>query len=173
MKKILSFDCETNGLWGQAFAIGAIVYENGKEVKKFYSRCPIEGKIDPWVEENVLPQMVGMLVTHKSYDEMLKAFAEFFLENKADADVIFHMGVPVEARVILDMHDKGFIGDWDGAYPWLDIAGCLKQAGFDCTSVDSYNAEHDIVVPQYEAGGTHNPLYDSRAAALCYMNLNP
>lgn len=172
-KKIFSFDCETNGLWGKAFAIGAIVYEEGKEVKKFYSRCPIEGKIDPWVEENVLPQMVGMLVTHKSYDEMLKAFAEFFLENKADADVIFHMGVPVEARVILDMHDKGFIGDWDGAYPWLDIAGCLKQAGFDCTSVDSYNAEHDIVVPQYEAGGTHNPLYDSRAAALCYMNLNP
>lgn len=82
MKKILSFDCETNGLWGQAFAIGAIVYENGKEVKKFYSRCPIEGKIDPWVEENVLPQMVGMLVTHKSYDEMLKAFAEFFLDKK-------------------------------------------------------------------------------------------
>ena len=169
--KILTLDAETNGLWGQAFAIGAVLYENGIEVASFYARCPIEGEVNSWVAENVLPQMEGMIQTHDSYEEMLKAFAEFFMENKADADVIFHMGVPVESRVIIDMHDKGFIGDWDGAYPWLDIAGCLKHAGFDCTSVDTYNAEHGIVVPQPEAGGTHNPLYDSRAAALCYMDL--
>lgn len=171
MKKIFSWDCETNGLWGKAFAIGAVIYEDGREVKTFYARCPIDGTVNSWVEANVLPQMVDMVETHTTYEEMLKAFAEFFLENKADADVIFHMGVPVEARVILDMHDKGFIGDWDGAYPWLDIAGCLKQAGFDCTSVDTYNANHGITVPQPEPGGTHNPLYDSRAAALCYMDL--
>ncbi len=170
-KKVFSWDCETNGLLGQAFAIGAVLYENGKEVKKFYARCQIEGDVNLWVKENVLPQMEGMEVTHSSYEEMIKAFAEFFLENKADADVIFHMGCPVEARVILDMHDNKFIGDWDGAYPWLDIAGCLLQAGFDCTSVDGYNADHGIIVPQPEAGGTHNPLYDSRAAALCYMDL--
>jgi len=63
------------------------------------------------------------------------------------------------------------LGNWDGAYPWLDIAGCLKHAGFDCTSVDTYNAEHGIKVPKPEPGGTHNPLFDSRAAALCYMDL--
>lgn len=54
--KIFSWDCETNGLWGRAFAIGAVVYEDGVEVKTFYARCPIEGKVDTWVEENVLPQ---------------------------------------------------------------------------------------------------------------------
>lgn len=171
MKKVFSWDCETNGLLGKAFSIGAVVYEDGREVKKFYARCPIEGAVDSWVAANVLPQMVGMEETHNNYLEMLKAFSKFFLENKEDADVIFHMGVPVEARVVLDMHDQGLIGQWDGAYPWLDIAGCLKLAGFDCTSVDSYNATHGIVVPQLENGGTHNPLYDSRAAALCYMDL--
>lgn len=171
VQKIFSWDCETNGLWGQAFAIGAVIYENGVEVERFYARCPIEGVVNPWVVENVLPQMADMPITHHSYKEMLKAFAEFFLENKAGADVIFHMGIPVEARVVLDMHDFEFIGDWDGAYPWLDIAGCLKQAGFDCTSVDAYNNAHGIQVPQPEPGGTHNPLYDSRAAALCYMDL--
>ena len=169
--KVFSWDVETNGLWGKGFAIGAVVYENGVEVKKFYSRCPISGQVDSWVEANVLPQMVDMEITHNSYKEMLQAFAEFFMNNKADADVIFHMGCPVEARVILDMHDNGFIGDWDGAYPWLDIDGCLKQAGFEATSVDTYNANHNIIVPQSEAGGTHNPLFDSRAAALCYMDL--
>lgn len=171
MGKIFSWDVETNGLWGKGFAIGAVVYEEGIEVKKFYSRCPIDGEVDSWVEKYVLPEMVDMDQTHNTYDEMLEAFAKFYMENKADADIIFHMGCPVEARVILDMHDKGFIGDEDGAYPWLDIAGCLKQAGFDCTSVDTYNTEHNIKIIQPEAGGTHNPLYDSRASALCYMDL--
>ncbi len=169
--KVFSFDVETNGLWGKAFSVGAIVYENGVEVKNFYARCPIEEPVNPWVAENVLPQMTEMAVTHESYADMLKAFAKFFMENKADADIIFHMGVPVEARVILDMHELGFIGDWDGAYPWLDVAGNLRQAGFDPTTVDGYNADHGIEVPTPEPGGTHNPLYDSRAAALCYMDL--
>ncbi len=170
-RKIMSWDCETNGLWGQAFAIGAVIYQDRIETTSFYARCPIQGKVNPWVAENVIPQMVDMEVTHQTYEEMLAAFAKFFLENKADADIIFHMGIPVEARVVLDMHDLGFIGDWDGAYPWLDIAGCLLAKGFAATSVDSFNREHGIEVPQLEAGGTHNPLYDSRAAALCYMEL--
>lgn len=51
-------------MWGRAFAIGAVVYEDGVEVKTFYARCPIEGKVDTWVEENVLPQMVDMVETH-------------------------------------------------------------------------------------------------------------
>jgi len=170
-KKVFSWDVETNGLWGKGFAIGAVLYEDGIEVKTFYARCPIEGPVNEWVEANVLPQMVDMEETHESYDAMLKAFAEFFLENKADADVIFHMGNPVEGRVILDMHDLGYIGDWDGAYPWLDVAGCLMLAGYDATSVDTYNMIHELEVPQPEAGGTHNPLYDSRAAAVCYMHL--
>lgn len=111
MNKIFSWDCETNGLCGKAFAIGAVIYKDGREVKNFYARCPIDGTVDSWVEVNVLPQMVDMVETHTTYEEILKAFAEFFLENKTDADVIFHMGVPVETRVVLDMHDKGFIGD--------------------------------------------------------------
>lgn len=169
-KKIFSWDCETNGLWGEAFSIGAVIYENGKEVTSFYARCPIQGEINPWVAENVLPQMSEMKITHDSYESMLSAFAEFYLANKEDANVIFHMGIPVEARVVLDMHDLGFIGDWDGAYPWIDISGHLQSKGFDPTSVDTYNREHGVEVPMIE-GGTHNPLYDSRAAALCYMDL--
>jgi len=36
MKKIFSFDAETNDLWGQAFALGALVYdEQGAEIVRF------------------------------------------------------------------------------------------------------------------------------------------
>lgn len=169
-RKIFSFDAETNGLWGKPFSIAAVVWENGKEVKSFLARCPIEGEVNDWVAKNVLPQMEGIPVTHDSYEEMLRAFAEFYLAEKAGSDIIVHMGTPVESRVFIDMHSVGCIGDWDGPYPLIDIAGNLKQTGFDPTSVDSYNASHGLVVPACE-GGTHNPLYDSRAAALCYLHL--
>ena len=168
---VFSWDAETNGLWGQAFAIGAVLYKDGTEISSFYARCPIQGEVNPWVAENVLPQMTQMEITHDSYESMLASFAEFYLANKDGADVVFHMGLPVEAKVVLDMHTLGLIGDWDGAYPWLDISGHLQAKDFDPTSVDTYNREHGIEVPMPEAGGTHNPLYDSRAAALCYMDL--
>jgi hypothetical protein len=54
-------------------------------------RCPISEEVNPWVAENVLPQMKGIRETYKSYEELLSAFSEFYLENKDQADVIVHM----------------------------------------------------------------------------------
>ncbi|MDO8470335.1 MAG: hypothetical protein Q7S84_05005 [bacterium] len=171
MKKLFSFDAETNGLWGQAFAIGALIYdENGAELARFVGRCPIEGPVDQWVAENVLPQITDVLETHASYDALLADFAVFYMANKADADIIVHMGVPVEARLLIDMRSKGLIGDFDGPYPLIDLAGNLKQAGEDPTSVDAYVKKHTLTVGEFE-GGTHNPLYDSAAAATVYRHL--
>lgn len=33
--KIFSFDAETNGLWGEAFALAAAVYEDGELIVSF------------------------------------------------------------------------------------------------------------------------------------------
>jgi len=170
-KNILSIDAETNGLWGKAFSIGAILYgENGQEKSFFLARCPIEGETDSWVEKNVIPQMLGIPETNATYEEMLEAFSKFYKENKEDATLIVHMGLPVEAKLFLDAHTLGFIGDFDAPYPLIDVSATLDLAGFDPTSVDKYNKALGIEVPD-DVGGTHNPLYDSRAAALCYMDL--
>lgn len=170
-QKVFSFDAETNGLWGEAFAIGAILYsEDGAEIARFVGRCPIKGKTNEWVEENVLPQLTGLPVTHKDYDSLLADFSNFYLENKADADVIVHMGVPVEAKLLLDMRSSGLIGDWDGPYPLIDLAGMLLQVGEDPTSVDAYIEKYALQVGEF-VGGTHNPLYDSAAAATVYFHL--
>lgn len=127
---------------------------------------PINGEIDPWVAEKVLPEMTAIPVTHKDYKSMLTDFMQFYIDNKSDADVIVHMGVPVESRLFLDAHSMGIIGDWDAPYPLIDISA-FPEVG---DSVDSYNKAHDIIVSDYE-GGTHNPLYDSMAAALCYQDV--
>lgn len=179
MKKIFSFDAETNGLWGQAFAIGALVYdENGIEIARFVGRLPDTEVTDSWwlsaEQGEALTRFEkirrAIPVTHDDYDSLLADFAKFYLANKADADIIVHMGYIVEAKILRDLHDKGLIGDWDGPYPLYDVSGHLRQAGEDPTSVDSYIKKYELSVGEFE-GGTHNPLYDSSAAAVVYRHL--
>lgn len=169
MNKVFSFDAETNGLWGEAFSIAVLVYENGVEIARFIGRCPIEGDVNPWVKDNVLPTMTEIPVTHESYEELLADFAKFYLANKADASVIAHMGFIVEVKLLRDAHERGFIGDWDGPYPLIDIAGNLQQVGEDPTSVDKYVQKYGLDVRDF--GTTHNPLYDSEVAAVVYSHL--
>lgn len=171
--KVFSFDAETNGLWGQAFALSAAVYEGGQLTAQFTAYLGANGVTDQWVRDNVLPKLSDIAVTHADYDAMLASFAKFYLANKGEADIIAHMGVPVEAKVLLDMHSKGFIGDWDGPFPFLDVASVLKACGEDPTSVDKYNEQYGLLAGRSEAEGlaTHHPLYDSIAAAVAYMHL--
>ncbi len=165
MNKILSFDAETNGLWGQAFSIGAVLFADGVIVEKFIGRCPIEEDVDGWVAENVIPEMAGIPVNYSSYEELLRAFMEWRSTRKENAIELVHMGVPVEARLFLDAHKLGIIGDWDGPYPLVDCSA-IPEIG---DSVDGYNAAHGISPDAAELeGGTHNPLYDSVAAAVAY-----
>lgn len=168
MKKIFSFDAETNGLWGQAFAIGAVlIAPDGVEIDRFVGRCPIEGEVNEWVAENVLPEMANIPVTYGSYEELLRAFMAWRANHREGATELVHMGVPVEARLFIDAHDMGIIGDWDGPYPLVDAA-TIPEIG---DSVDGYNTKHGISPdPKEFAGGTHNPLYDSSAAAVAYRH---
>lgn len=53
----LVFDVESNGLDGPAFAVGWVVTDHGKVVKEGFLRCPIEGAVDPWVLDNVIPKL--------------------------------------------------------------------------------------------------------------------
>lgn len=168
MKNILSFDAETNGLWGQSFSIGAVFYSpEGEEIDRFIGRCPIEEDVNGWVAENVLPQMESIPVNYASYEELLKAFMAWRAIHKEGSIELVHMGVPVEARLFIDAHKMGIIGDWDGPYPLVD-ACTLPEIG---DSVDGYNAKYGISPdPERYAGGTHNPLYDSAAAAIAYSH---
>jgi|ADurb_Oil_03_Slu_FD_contig_21_1035045_length_699_multi_8_in_0_out_0_1 hypothetical protein len=169
--KVISFDAETDGLWGQAFALGALVYdERGNEVARFVGRLPDEAVANEWVRENVLPQMTEIPVTHQNYEQLLADFAKFYLAHKEGADVIVHMGYIVEAKVLRDMRELGLIGEWDGPFPLYDVSGNLQAAGADPVSVDQFAAKHGIDVAEFE-GGTHNPLYDSAVTAAVYRHL--
>jgi hypothetical protein len=167
---ILSIDAETNGLWGQAFAIAAILADSeGEILSTFIGRCPIDESINIWVAENVLPQMKGIPVNFRNYESLLKSFGEFYLANKEGAQVIVHMGLPVESRLFIDAHNFGFIGDWDAPYPLIDISAISEIS----TSVDEYCKKHNISTdPTTMQGGTHNPLFDAHQAIRAWVHYN-
>ena len=168
--KIFSFDVETNGLYGQGFAIAAVVTDSDGLVAQFLARCPIVDSVNEWVAQNVLPQMTDIEVTHNSYSEMLEAFFGFYVQNKKDSVVIAHMAFPVEAKFLRDMIELD-LGNrqWEGPFPLIDVAGTLDARGFDPTSVDTYNKNNGLVVPFN--GSTHNPLFDAWSAEVCYRHL--
>jgi len=168
--KIFSFDAETDGLYGEAFALAAVVIHDGRETARFSARS----KADPtnqWVRDNVLPALAGMPITHVDYASMLAAFSAFYAEHKNGAHIIAHMPSPVETRVIFDMHKLGLIGDFDGPYPLRDVAGYLDAAGFDPTSVDQYVAATGLHVDGTDGLTPHHPLFDALVAAAAYDNL--
>ena len=171
--KIFSFDAETDGLWGRVIAIGALVYdESGTKIARFVGRLPETAVTNDWVIKNVLPQLADVAITHETYEALLSDFAKFYLANKEGCDIIVHMGVPVEAGLLIEMHRLGLIGDWDGPYPLLDLCDFLKAAGEDPTSVDKYATKRGLAVGGEFEGGTHNPLYDAAVTAAVYRHLN-
>lgn len=170
-KKYLSLDAETDGLWGNPFAIGMIVYETveGKlrKIEETFWRLPNEVVKSEWVITNVLPTL-DFPVTHESYEEMLKDFSEKYMSKK-NAAVVWHMGHIVEAYLFRELHRLGFIGDWDAPYVPIEVSALLAAVGEKADSVDSYVEKYNIEKP---TGSTHNPLYDCEVTAKVFEHLS-
>ena len=162
-KKIISFDAETDGLWGDAFCIAAVKYDNkGDEVASFIGRCKAECK-NQWVIDNVLPKIKDIPVTYKDYESLLKGFFEWYMRNKEDTAALVHMGHIVESKLLQDAHKLDIIGDWDAPFLWYDV--CL----FFDESIDNYIKQNEIDI-EY-TGSAHNPFYDSIAAYRAFRHL--
>jgi len=164
--KIISLDCESNGLGGLAFAAAAVLTDpTGGEVETWTVRCPISGPVDPWVAANVLPALGDLGETHHAYDDMLDAWWTWYAGRREGAVVVTHVPWPVEARFLLGAHHGDLFA---GPYPLLDVAPLLLAAGHDPTSVDGYL---DAVGLPKPPGSPHHPLYDARAAERAFRHL--
>lgn len=180
--KIFAFDAETDGLWGEIFAIGAVVMEDGKVTAEFYGSYPAEIKSD-WVKGNVLPSLPAS--THNTYFSMLSAFADFYGTHREGATQVVHMGYIVEAHLLREMFDFNLIGEFDGPYPLHDLATALECAKQDPTSQDAFFqanggmpsgaptpvAFHQIMESLPGQGRVHNPTFDAYVTAWCWDRL--
>ncbi|MDO4720344.1 MAG: hypothetical protein Q4A78_06755 [Peptostreptococcaceae bacterium] len=151
---IMSIDVETNGLWGEPFALAAIMYDpEGKEVDRLVARCPVQTPIHPFVQENVLPAMKDIEITHPTYSNMLKDFSDFWMKHTDKAIMLVHMGHICEARLIKDMRNGQFVDEFEAPFRWYDT--CL----FFEDKLQDYIKENGIIIDEVEKK-PHSPLYD-------------
>lgn len=168
---ILSLDAETDGLWGKAFAIAAIAYdENANEVARFVARSSekVENK---WVKENVLPQCSRIAVVG-NYLQLLSAFANFYnsMKERYNITALYHMGHVVEAYLFRELVSNKLIGEWDAPFVPIEVSAYLEMSGERPDSVDTYVQKHDVKL-NIEGLSTHNPLYDCEVAYRVFNHI--
>ena len=169
--KVFSFDAETNGLYGKAFAIGAIVTNESGIIDKYIRRITIPGEVDGWVEKNVLPHLKDIPVESIiNYERMIEEFFNFYSKHREDSTIIAHMAHPVETGLLRDMIEANLeVRLFQGPYPLIDVAGVLLAKGENPTSVDKYLAKNKLTVTF--PGNSHHPFYDAYAAEVAFRHL--
>jgi hypothetical protein len=164
--KVISLDCESNGLGGRVFAAAATLTDDGgRDLDVWQARCPIDGPVNEWVAVNVLPALAGMPETVHHYDGMLGDWRRWYAPLRDEATVVGHVVWPVETTFLRNAHAADLFA---GPYPLLDVAPLLLAAGHDPTSVDAYLGAHGLPRPE---GSPHHPLYDARAAEAAFRHL--
>ncbi len=164
--KLLCFDLETNALHGQTFAIGALVIDaDGMVHDEFTARVKINEEVDDWVQNNVLPVIDDMAITHGSYEAMRESFWRWFVAAQEKSDyVLVSNGYPVEYRFLLDCQDANLDERyWQHPFPIIDLTSMLLLLklthGLDKKTL-SESVQQNV---SYRA---HHPLDDAKKAAL-------
>jgi hypothetical protein len=163
--KLLSFDLETNGLHGPAFAVGAVVMDaKGNVIDQFTARVKIDGQVDPAVEEKILPALKDMPITHKTYKDLRESFWRWYIKTEPEVDyVLVNNGYPVEYRFLLQCQEENLEERyWQHPFPILDLTSLWVQ-------VAPNPAEKSKYINQLLADGglsRHNPFDDAIVTAL-------
>jgi hypothetical protein len=167
--KIISLDCESNGLGGRTFAAAAVFTDDdGRDLDVWAARCPIDQPVNEWVATHVLPPLASMTTNAIDYGDLLDRWTSRWRHWRTfypDAMLVTHIPWPVEAGFLRDAHADDLFA---GPYPVVDVAPLLLAAGHDPTSVDGYLAAHGLPAPD---GSPHHPLYDARAAERAFRHL--
>ena len=164
--KLLSFDLESNGLHGQAFAVGAVVFDgHGRTHEEFSARVDLGKEVDPWVKANVLPVIADMQITHPDYISMREGFWEWYVKNQPDVDyVLVNNGYPVEYRFLLDCQEADMdTRYWQHPFPILELSS-LQMLVQNKSKVTKSKLFKQLSTT--EKRFVHHPVHDAKKAAI-------
>ena len=167
--RLLSFDLETNGLHGGAFAVGAVVMDSkGKVTDQFVARCPLDDEVDEWVQANVLPAISQLSVTHTDQKSLRHDFWQWYLRAEPGIDyVLVSNGYPVEYRFLLQCQEDDLdTRYWQHPFPILDLTSILLATGHDPSAKSKLIGQ----IVQENKFARHHPLDDAKIAALAAFN---
>lgn len=164
-KKIISLDVETDGLYGDGFAVGAYVFENGREIDRFVGIAEIERIQDPWVLENVVYALKNIPV-YSSRLDLRNNFWNFWTKNKDQAIIISDYGSPVESYFFRKcIEDDIKNRQWLGPYPLHEVATMLLSKGID-PDINRIEYVHNLLS---HTPKKHHPLDDALVSLLTWV----
>lgn len=168
----MSFDVESNGLHGEAFAVGAVLMDsrNREVLDDYIARCPIVGQVDSWTRENVLPSLADLPEEHGDALQLRQDFWTWYERTKSRADaVLADNPYPVEARFLISCQDDCLPERyWEHPLPLLDLGSLFFSAGI--TSAADRDAYVSNVLRSADKV-MHNPRWDAWAAAMTAFSL--
>jgi hypothetical protein len=160
--KIIVFDCESNGLHGEIFAIGAVCVEDD-DYSTFQGVAPYPEPLDEWVAEHVIPHL-GEMPKYESALALRNAFWQWLQRNKPNALIVADFGVPVEARLLADCQKDDPSREWDHPYPLHELGTLLLAAG-----VNPDISREEFADYKRPNAPKHNPLHDAQIAVVCWQ----
>lgn len=158
---IFSFDVESDGLYGEGFAFGAVVMDQqGQEIASAEACC-LDGVTNAWVQENVLPHL-GRMPQAASRAEVRRVFWDFYMTWKEQCRIFADVAYPVDAHFLRQCAQENH-GEWDAPYPLLDVASVLLACGVD-PLIDGATYTNST-------GDNHHPLFDAQVSAKKLVRL--
>ena len=158
---IFCFDVESDGLYGEGFAYGAVVYDGqGVEIDACQLGCLKDIQND-WVKENCLPHLADLPMAD-SRRQVRSSFWQFYLKWKEKCHIFADVAYPVDAQ-FLRLCAQENNGIWDAPFPLLDVASVMFACGEDPLA--------DGAAYTGIAGDAHQPLYDARVSAHKLLRL--
>lgn len=161
---IFCFDAETDGLYGEAFAIGAVVMnENGEILEVFSEKCLFPGIQSQWVRENCLIHLDD-IKDCGSRKQLREDFWAFYMKHRDHCTIMADVSYPVEAGLLRAcVKDDPEKREFMGPYPLIDIASLFFANG-----IDPHTNRMEFIQEQRRP---HNPLDDAITSAKCALKL--
>lgn len=171
-KLIFSFDIESDGLYGEGFAVGVVVIDvkTGRIINEF-SGCVDGYKVtDAFTKENIVKYLKDM-PKYRSTEGLREAFWQFYMkyrgaDERQNRDVLFLADncAPVEARFLRDcVMDDHRTRKFLAPFPLVDLATVLYMNGYE----NHLNRRAFSDCP----GRKHHPLDDAAASGLTFWKL--
>lgn len=169
--KIMSIDCETNGLWGKFISISFVLYDNGVEIKRWNkSYIDSKTKYNDWVKIHVLPYIEKSSLVD-SYYNLLSEFSEQWYKYKDEYTVVWFMGQCVESRLFYTLYEFDLMGEFDGPYDYIELATLLCERGHESDNLEYFKDNGFVNTDLIKYAMPHNSLYDAIIQGQVYNHL--
>lgn len=160
-KNIMIFDVESTSLYGEAFAVGAIIADDNNHIIEKFAMLStdVADKANDWVKENVLPHLQTGIPTCKTGVELRTAFYEWYMKHRENCKVFSDVNYPVETNFLnAVVNDDIEARQWNMPYPLYDVANFVN------VNIDRNESGKGLGMRK------HHPLDDSLCSYYCLID---